>query len=56
MGEFNMNLLNVESHSKTGNLLDVLASYSLMPNITKLTVGTEVTYTFIDDIFCDSTK
>ena len=56
MGDFNINLLNAESHSKTGNFLDILASYSLMPNITKPTRATEETSTLIDNIFCDNIK
>ena len=56
MGDFNINLWNAESHSKTGNFLDILASYSLMPNIKKPTRATEETSTLIDNIFCDNIK
>ena len=56
MGDFHLNLLNVESNSKTGNFLDVLALYSLMPNITKPTRATEETSTLIDNIFLDNIK
>ena len=55
MGDFHLNLLNVESNSKTGNFLDILALYSLMPNITKPTRATEETSTLID-IFLDNIK
>ena len=56
MGDFNINLLNIESHYKTGLLLDILASYSLLPYIAKPMRATEETSTLIDNIFCDNIK
>jgi len=51
MGDFNLNLLNSESHSKTNEFLDLLYSSCFRPLIDKPTRITEFTSTLIDNVF-----
>ena len=52
-GDFNINLLNSDTHLPTANFIDVMYSASLFPFITKPTRVTEQTATLIDNIFCN---
>ena len=54
MGDFNLNLLNSENHSKTNEFLDLLYSSYFWPLISKPTRITESTSTLIDNIFSNS--
>ena len=54
MGDFNLNLLNSENHSKTNDFLDLLYSSYFWPLISKPTRITESTSTLIDNIFSNS--
>jgi endonuclease/exonuclease/phosphatase family metal-dependent hydrolase len=53
MGDFNLNVLNSDSHSKTGEFIDLLYSSSFCPLIDKPTRVTETTSSLIDNIFCN---
>ena len=54
LGDFNINLLNADSHSGTQNFLDIMYSSSLLPTITKPTRVTKNSATLIDNIFSNS--
>ena len=51
IGDFNINLLNSDTHDQTSNFIDLLYSHSFFPLITKPTRVTESTSTLIDNIF-----
>ena len=51
LGDFNINLLNVDKHQSSQDFIDLMYSYSLFPNITKPTRVTGQTATLIDNIF-----
>ena len=51
MGDYNINLLNVESHSLTADFNDLMYSHGLIPLITRPTRVTENSATLIDNIF-----
>ena len=51
MGDFNINLLDLERHLPSSEYLELLYSYSLFPLITKPTRVTSNTSTLIDNIF-----
>ena len=51
MGDFNIDLLKVDSHRPTHDYLELLYSYALIPTIYKPTRITETTATIIDNIF-----
>jgi hypothetical protein len=53
-GDFNINLLQSDTHLPTANFIDVLYSASFFPFITKPTRITETTATLIDNIFCNN--
>ena len=53
MGDFNLNLLEFDIHAHVNGFLNLLASFSLMPLITKPTRVTEHSSTVIDNIFCN---
>ena len=53
VGDFNINLINADSHQSTSNFLDVLYSASLFPLINRPTRITSETATLIDNIFCN---
>ena len=52
-GDFNINLLNVESHVQSSEFIEMLYSYSYLPLINKPTRVTDTTATLIDNIFCN---
>lgn len=54
MGDFNINLLNYESHALTEDFLNTLNSYFFEPHIIQPTRITEHTATLIDNIFFNS--
>ena len=49
LGDYNLNLLNTDSHTLTGEFVDIMYSYSLLSNITRPT--RERSTTLIDNIF-----
>ena len=54
LGDYNLDLLNSESHSTTGEYFDLLCSYSYMPLINKPTRVTANTATIIDNIYTNN--
>lgn len=54
MGDFNLNLLNYETHLDTNAFLDILASYFFTPHIIQPTRITDHSATLIDNIFFNS--
>ena len=56
MGDFNINLLQSESHIPTAEFIENLYSHSLFPMITKPTRVIKNTTTLIDNIFGDITS
>ena len=54
IGEFNLNLLNAESHHLTSEFLETLYSYSFMPFINKPTRVQKNTASLIDNILSNS--
>ena len=54
MGDWNINLLNIENHEASQEFFDVMMSNSLVPTITKPTRVTHKSATLIDNIFCNS--
>ena len=52
-GDFNINLINADSHQPTSNFLDVLYSASIFPLINRPTRITSHSATLIDNIFCN---
>ena len=53
LGDFNISLLNIESHGPTQDFADVMYSNALLPCITKPTRVTSKTASLIDNIFCN---
>ena len=51
LGDYNANLINIDKHTPTQELLDMLYSYLLLPLVTKPTRVTTTTATLIDNIF-----
>ena len=51
LGDFNINLLNVEKHAPSQEFLDLLFSYSLIPTINKPTRVTKLSASLIAYIF-----
>ena len=51
VGDYNINLLNVDSHSLTADLNDTIYSYGIVPLITRPTKVTGTSATVIDNIF-----
>ena len=54
MGDFNINLLNYESHPLTHEFLGNLGSHCFLPYITQLTPITDHLATLIDNIYFNS--
>ena len=54
MGDFNINLLNFESHTPTDLFINTLAAYCFQPHIIKPTRITEHSATLIDQIYFNS--
>ena len=51
LGDFNINILNIDNHTETHDFTDAMFSYSLLPMITKPTRVTSTSATLIDNIF-----
>ena len=51
MGDYNIDLLNCQSHILTGDFFDLMSSYSFIPLISRPTRVTNNTATLIDNIF-----
>ena len=56
MGDYNINLLNIESHGPTSVFNDIMYSNGFIPLITRPTRVTESTATLIDNIFTNRLK
>ena len=56
MGDYNINLLNSDTHSPTGHFLDLMYSNMLFPLITRPTRVTAHSATLIDSIFTNNTN
>ena len=56
MGDFNINLLNYDTHTDTAEFLDTLATYCFQPHIIKPTRITDHSATLIDHIYFNSTE
>ena len=54
LGDFNINLLKSDSDNSVSNFLDILGSFSLLPQIILPTRVTNTSKTLIDNIFVDS--
>ena len=54
MGDFNLNLLNIDSHPGTDEFLNTMGSYLFNPHILKPTRITHHSATLIDNIFFNS--
>ena len=54
MGDFNINLLNCESHSESNDFLLMLNSFFLLPSILQPTRITDRSATLIDNIFANT--
>ena len=55
-GDFNIDLLKLESHNSTKNVLDIMYSLSLYPLIDKPTIVTDSSATLIDNIFTNELR
>ena len=56
MGDFNINLLNYESHSNTNEFINSMVSHHLLPHILQPTRVTDHSATIIDNIFTNATE
>ena len=56
MGNFNFNLLNYESNTKTNDFLNTMISHYLLPHILQPTRVTEHSATVTDNIFSNNTE
>ena len=54
LGDYNISLLNYDTHGPTQEFADLLYSHSLLPCITKPTRVTAKSASLIDNIFCNS--
>ena len=54
LADFNINVLNAETHGATQDFLNIMYSNALLPNITKPTRVTKKSATLIDNIFSNS--
>ena len=54
MGDFNINLLNYDSHSQTNNFINLMVSHYLLPHILHPTRITDHSATVIDNISSNS--
>ena len=54
MGDFNLNLINFQTHNQTGEFLDDMYSNMFLPLITRPSRITSHSATLIDNIFCNS--
>ena len=53
-GDFNIDLLSIESNTQNKNFYDLMCSYGLLPKIIQPTTSTETTSTIIDNIFTNT--
>ena len=53
MGDFNVNLLGIDTHSASSDFLNLLYAYTFFPLINKPTRVQNDTATIIDDINCN---
>ena len=53
-GDLNINILNADNHTATGNFLNTMASNAFHPAITKPTRINEFSATIIDNIFTNA--
>ena len=53
MGDFNVNLLNADTHKFTSDFIELMFSHYFMPLINKATRVTRNSTTLIDNIFCN---
>ena len=51
MGDFNLNILNVDTHKPTSEYVDLMFSHAMLPMINKPTRSTTDSHTCIDNIF-----
>ena len=56
MGDFNVNLLNYESHDETNEFINTMVSHYLLPHILHPTRVTDHSATVIDNIFSNNTQ
>ena len=56
MGDFNLNLLNIDTHRPTDDFINMMFSNSLCPLISKPTRITNQTATLIDNIFSNNVE
>ena len=56
MGDFNINLLQVENHVSFAEFLESMYSHAFIPLINKPTRITDKTATLIDNIYCNSVE
>ena len=54
MGDFNIYLLNYDSHSETNNFINIMVSHHLLPHILYPTRVTDHSATIIDNIFSNN--
>ena len=54
LGDYNINLLNAESHNQTGNFTEILFSHEYLPLITRPTRITQNSATLIDNILTNN--
>ena len=52
LGDYNINLLNIEKHPPSQEFVDIMYERSLFPSITEPTRVTSTSATIIDNIFC----
>ena len=56
MGDFNVNLLNYESHSETNDFINTMVSHYLLPHILHPTRVTDHSATVTDNNFSNNTS
>ena len=56
MGDFNLNLLNYDTHSETNDFINLMMTHYLLPHILHPTPVTDHSATIIDNIFTDITE
>ena len=54
LGDFNINLLNIDNHNPTQSFLNCMLSYNYIPLINRPTRLTNHSATIIDNIFCNA--
>ena len=54
MGDYDINILNYDSHSATAQFVDLLYSYALLPLINRPTRSSQSSATLIDNIFTNN--